>query len=167
MRQPDHGWPEGVEFIIPANEIKISDDGLIEALGAEYDPMETCPITHEPLGLTEAVSQTPCGHNFRTAAIQEWVGGLVGLSEGHNVCPTCRAPATSASLRDAVPHGLRIIEQCNLDSYSNTKCKHSKNLIAKLHCFDLNLNFSMKVIHHFSGYVNIHRRWAIKLNVAT
>ena len=63
-----------------------------------YDPTADCPITGELLGkecpMTDdamacaglTVCQTPCGHNFRSWAIEEWID----RRSPNRTCPVCR-----------------------------------------------------------------------------
>lgn len=68
----------------------------LESVSAgRYNPTELCPILHEPLG-DNNVSQTPCGHNFRTSSIQQWF-------QNRTTCPSCRRAVTARNLRRARP----------------------------------------------------------------
>lgn len=73
----------GVEKPIEKPLKHVSEVMIKDAVSKE----QTCPITMNPLTLTNAVATSPCYHIFDKEGITKWLAKS-------NQCPTCRTPCT-------------------------------------------------------------------------
>ena len=85
----------------PDSPAKEADDSLSDGSSEGWLPgvhagetKRCCAICLEDYGEGEKLRRLPCNHLFHTTCVDQWFGG-------RKVCPVCRYPASSPSLRPA------------------------------------------------------------------